>query len=603
MVGIGFVLAAIAETVVRHHDDPGLLVLGVSGAPWLVSLALRRSHPVVPVAVIAAASVLGTVLTPLLRPGADGDAGVWIIALMLAAYSLGAHAAGPVVTLGVVLPCVVVVVADATTRTGWDRVNGMLFVTAFVGLLPTAVGRMVRVRHERLLTLRTQRERILRAQQADQQAAVLAERLQTLERLQPTLLSGLQELASSAGSRPDPAAIETSARALLTRTREEVVALTAPDEEPEVAELPRVDHLQALRQAAQPWTVVAAGGLAAGLALEWATLDVVGPTWAVVPAALVAGIPVAFAWWRPALATALAWGAVTAYSRLVAPLDGSLSETAFALGAAFAVALLSRRREAVAGLVICLLGQVVGVDTADPWGDSLVLLVCWLGGVAVNEVNRLVEQTRANTELLGRHQAVAAARAVVEERLRMAREIHDAIGHSLTVIALQAGAARRMAATDPARAAEVMQTVAAVAGSGVVSLLDPSPTDVAALVDRVRSTGLVVDAELGDAALLDPAQRLVAVRVLQEGLTNVLRHAPGARASVTVRRAGDGFEVAVVNSAPTGTGPEPGTGRGLAGIRERVSADAGRATWGPTRDGGFEVRAWLPVSSVSVTAS
>jgi signal transduction histidine kinase len=300
---------------------------------------------------------------------------------------------------------------------------------------------------------------------------------------------------------------------------------------------------------------------------------------------------------------ALAWVAAAAYSRLVAPLDGTLSESAFALAAAFAVAALSRRRLAVAGLALCWVGQLAGVGAADPLGEAALLLLSWMGGLAVNEASRLVEQTRANNDLLRRQEATSSARAAVEERLRLAREIHDAIGHSLTVVALHAGAARRLEGTDPERAGEVMRTVASVARSGVASLaLGDASTDIASLVERVRATGLVVDADLAGAALLDPGQQRVAFRVVQEGLTNVLRHAPGSRAMVEVRGRDGAVEIVVANSAPLTSGSGPGTGRGLAGIRERVRAAAGQVTWRTREDGGFEVCARMPGSSLVVPA-
>ena len=212
-------------------------------------------------------------------------------------------------------------------------------------------------------------------------------------------------------------------------------------------------------------------------------------------------------------------------------------------------------------------------------------------------MSRLGEQTRANNELLARQEAAVAAAAVLDERLRLAREIHDALGHSLTVVALQAGAARRLAATDPGRAAEVMCTVAAAARHGVATLVwEDADADVATLVERVRATGVPVDADLTGERLLHPAQRLVAFRVVQEGLTNVLRHAPGAHATVAVRAGEEGVEIVVANSAPAGDGTGPGTGRGLVGLRERVSMSAGRLSWRPREDGGFEVRAVLPAA-------
>lgn len=602
MVAAVFVLAAGVEAVVRYHDIPGLLAFNASGALWLASLAVRRPRPLVPIAVIAGAGVLGTAVTALLWPEATDGAGVWILAMMLASYSLGAHGAGRLVILGALLPLVVVGAADLTTRSGWSRISGMLFVTVFVGLLPTAAGRLVRVRNDRLRALRDQRDRIMRAQRAQQEAAVLAERLRTTERMQPTLIEGLQALAESAESGGAPGAIEASARDLLTRTREELVALTAPVEVSAISERPAADELRAVRQTAQPWIVMVAGALAVALSVESAhVLEPSAPGWLVVPASLVVAAPLAMAWWRPVMSVTLAWVAAVAYSRLVAPLDGSLSGTAFALAAAFTVAALSRRRAAVAGLLVCWLCQLAGVGTADPLGEAEFLLVCWLGGLAVNEVSVLVERTRASNELLHRQEATSAARAVVEERLRLAREIHDAIGHSLTVVVLQAGAARRLTSTDPGRAGEVMRTVAEVARTGLASLAFEGPSiDIAALVERVRATGLVVDADLVDDALLDPAQQVIGFRVVQEALTNVLRHAPGSRATVAVRRRGDAVEIVVVNSAPLRTGSGRGTGRGLAGLQQRVCASAGQVTWRPCADGGFEVRAILPRSRVAV---
>ena len=163
-----FVAAAVVQAVAVDHDVPGLAAFEVTGALWLSTLALRRQRPLVPICVIAALGVLGSVVTRLVWPDAPDAGGVWILALMLAAYSLGAHASGRVIVLGVLLPMLVVVSTDTTTRDGWARVSGILFVTVFVGLLPTAVGRLVQVRGRRLEVLRAQRARILQEQRAQQ---------------------------------------------------------------------------------------------------------------------------------------------------------------------------------------------------------------------------------------------------------------------------------------------------------------------------------------------------------------------------------------------------------------------------------------------------
>lgn len=592
-----FVAAALVEAVVLHRDAPGLLAFTAAGAPLLATLAVRRTRPLVPISVIAVFAVFGTTVQAAYWPHAGDGGGVWLFALLFAAYSLGAHGRGRTVALGGLLPLLVVLAIDVPDRGGWPLVSGVAFVTTFVGVLPTVVGRMVRIRRDRLALLAAQGEQISHEQLEQREAAVLAERVRTTERLQPALLDGLRDLASRADGCADPGAIETAARDLLGRTREQVVALTAPVELPEPVGPGPVDHLGPLRSAAQRWMVLGAGAIGAGLALESTTeLRLSAPAWVAVLLSGAICVPLALMWWQPLAGVAISWCAVVAFSRSVAPLDGSLSGSAFSLTAAFAIGALSTRRAAAVGLVLCWTGQLFGIGAADPFGEAVILLVCWLGGVAVNEVSRLVEQSRANNRLLIGQEEVARRRAVVEERLRLAREVHDQIGHSLTVVALQAGAARRMAATDPARAREVMATIAGAARDGLAAMVGRTTPEVAALLEGTRAAGLSLTADVDalDAPGLDPETRAVAVRVIQEALTNVLRHAPGALAVVNVREAGGGVAVEVRNGAPTGPRGTPGSGRGLLGLEQRVDAHGGRLVWGPQDDGGFHIRAVLP---------
>lgn len=593
-----FVLAAVVEAVVLHHDTPGLMVFQASGAGWLGALAVRRRRPIVPIGVLTVGALLGTVVTRLFWPDATDGGGVWIFALMLAAYSLGAHASGRALLLGGVLPLLVVSAVDATTRTGWARISGILFVTFFVGVLPTAVGRLVGIRRARLGLLRDQRRRLVEGQRLHQEAAAMRERLRATDRLRPTLVDGLRALADAAEAGADPGEIETSARSLLSRTREEVVALTAPVDTTVTAEVPAADHVASLRASSQRWVVLGAGAVAAGLAAESsATLPLAAPAWTVVPAAVVVGAAFALAWWRPVLAVAVGYAATAAYSGMIAPVDGSLAETALAMSAAFVVAALSTRPLAAVGLVVCVAGQLLGLGTDDPIGEGLVLVVCWLGGLVVNEATRLVEQTRVNNELLAGQDVEAMA--VVRERLHLARELHDAIGHSLTVVALQAGAARRLVDTDEDRAAAVMRTVAAAAREGVAALeADAAPTGIGELVERVRATGLRVEADLSGEAGLDPGRQAVLSRVVQEALTNVLRHAPGARVRVVVRRYDDTIDLVVTNSPGAGPGAAGGTGHGLPSMRDRVAAVGGEVSWRGV-DGGFEVHAMIPAGALA----
>jgi signal transduction histidine kinase len=598
-VAAGVVLAAAGESVAVHRSVPGLLAFELCGAPLLAVLALRRTHPVLPICVIAVFAVVGTAAQAALWPGAGVGGGVWLLALMFASYSLGAHGRGTVVLLGGALPMLVGLAVDVPTMSGWALANGIIFLTIFVGVLPTTVGRAVRVRRERLVALDQQRELLVQEQRDLREGAVLEERLRTTERLRPTLLDGLRALAEQAEGGADPGRIEQAARQLLGRTREEVLSLTAPVELPEPTVPPPVDHLRMLRLGAQRWAVLAAGVIGAGLALEsTGALPLSVPAWLAVPAGLAVGLSLASVWSRPVAGAAVAWCLAGAFSRLVAPLDGSLSGTALALSVAFAVGALSTRRGAVAGLVLCWVGQVVGVGSGDPVGEGIIIALCWLGGLAVNEGSRLVEQSRANNRLLAGQEAVAQQRAVLEERLRLAREVHDQLGHSLTVVALQAGAARRLATADPVRAEQAMSTVAGAAHHGLTALTAGTVADLAELLARTRAAGLSLTADVSGLDAPEPldGQTLTVVyRTVQEALTNVLRHAPGASATVVVRREPHGVDVTVRNGPPVAPAGQPGSGRGLIGLRQRVAACAGRLDWACAEDGGFELHAVLPV--------
>jgi signal transduction histidine kinase len=602
-VAAGFVLAAVGEAAALHRGAPGLLALTVAGAPLLAVLAVRRTRPLVPVCVVAGFVVLGTAAQAIFLPdAADSGGGVWLLALMLASYSLGAFGHGRTVAVGALLPMLAALAIDVPSLHGWALANGVLFLTLFGGVLPTAVGCVVRARRHRLAVLEEQRDLIRREQRAQCAAVVLSERLHATERLQPQLLDGLRELSEQAARSVDAAEIERAARRLLGRTREEVLALTAPVDVPDATMPPPLDQLRRLRAASQHWTVLGAGLIGAGLALESTReLTLATPAWVAVLGSVLLALPMAMMWWRPLTALTVAWCVAVAFSRMVAPLDGSLSGSAFALTAAFAVALLSGRRAAVVGLIVCWCGQIVGVGAADPFGEAILITACWLSGLAVNEVATLVEQSRANTALLAGQEATVRHRAVVEERLRLAREVHDQVGHSLTVIILQAGAARRIAATEPGRTPEVMSTIAAAARDGLLAVRDDDAlprAELRVLLQRTRAAGvdLTADiADLEDSAPLDPGTQTVVHRIVQEALTNALRHAPGADVHVVVRRRGAEINVTVRNGAPERAGCGVWSGRGLAGLRERVDGRGGTVRWGPRPDGGFEVRAALPV--------
>jgi signal transduction histidine kinase len=208
----------------------------------------------------------------------------------------------------------------------------------------------------------------------------------------------------------------------------------------------------------------------------------------------------------------------------------------------------------------------------------------------------------------------AARRMSTEERLRIARELHDIIGHSLGTIAVQAGVGRHLMANEPEKAADALDSIARVSRNSldevraVVAALreddaayHPTPglADLPDLVETVRSTGLNVELTLPNDLEAIPRQTGAAVyRIAREALTNVVRHAHASAASVQVDHHNGRVEVAVRDDG-SGYDGEEGMkpGHGIAGMRERAEALGGRLTAGASSGGGFLVTASLPVTS------
>jgi signal transduction histidine kinase len=205
-----------------------------------------------------------------------------------------------------------------------------------------------------------------------------------------------------------------------------------------------------------------------------------------------------------------------------------------------------------------------------------------------------------------------AARRVEQERLRIARELHDVMAHTISVITVQAGVAAEVLADAPEHAREALATIRAASreamaelqatvgvlrtGDGQQPPRAPAPGigQLDSLLEAARGGGLRVQAVVaGDPRPLPPAVDLTAYRILQESLTNVVRHARATTATVTVRYEPDGVVIEVADDG-RGPGAAGGSGYGLAGMAERAAALGGKLEAGPGPDGGFRVRALLP---------
>lgn len=609
-IAAGFVLAAAVEALARYHAQPVQLAINLPGSALWAALGWRRSRPLLAVAVIAVGGVAGSLAQAGLVPNASTNSDVAIIALVVASYSLGAHASRRDLLLGAPLPVLVILATDLLQPSDQPLARALPFAVCFVVLAPIAGGRLVRARTALVDRLRAQNAE-LAAHRGEQVEAELArERLRLSEQVHADLLAGMRALSEQAAAavsdarRDDPgtvAAIEQAARALLTRTRQAVVALTSPPS-PTVAET-GVGAWEESRAAAQPWTALAAAAQCAGLIAELHALPLHVPLPVAVLACVPLVAPLALVWTRPLPMTALLWVFAALFGTYVATLTSSTAAIGLAFAAPFAVAALSRRRTALLGFVVCAAGDAV-VYGRTGVGAALVLSAAsWLAGLVLRERSRLADELRRNAGRFAAQRAALAQRAVLVERARVARDLHDAVGHSLTIVALQAGAARRMWITDPTRAAAALRTVADVARDGLAELRSsPRPAEVGsldALLAGARSAGLDIDAQVDDGAL-DGAVGEVLYRAVQESLTNVLKHAPAAAVRLTIRRTGDRVELTVTNTRGRPSGSGAGTGRGLPGMQSRVAALGGRVEWGPRPDGGFGVRAVLPLAELAV---
>ncbi len=271
-----------------------------------------------------------------------------------------------------------------------------------------------------------------------------------------------------------------------------------------------------------------------------------------------------------------------------------------------------------AALTLVLLGAGVqlgtGADGVAVVNPFIVVSVLgpWAIGLVVRSRRRLAEQLAARGRELEAERELFAAEGVRYERARIARELHDVVAHCVSVAVIQASAGRRLMVTDPSLAAEAFDAIAEVVRQAeseigrLVQLLDqdlrPRGAGGLALVDelvaRASATGLAVSCRFsGSADGLPEEASDAAYRVVQEGITNALKHAPGASVDVVITGLDGHVEIAVVNgsAATPASGLErAGGGHGLAGMRERVRACGGVLTAGPVEDGGWQVTARLP---------
>ena len=317
---------------------------------------------------------------------------------------------------------------------------------------------------------------------------------------------------------------------------------------------------------------------------------------------------------RRPIVLAVAGLAVAALAILVAHLAGRPAEPgpAMALGLAVLVGSAVRRQPpvpagaiAAGGLAIVVAGQLASSGASEIAPVTTIGAPVWLLSVVVGVSLRLLDDRARDT----------AERVRTTERLELARELHDVVAHHITAMLIQAQATQVVARRDPGAVPESlagMETAGAEALTAmrrVVGLLrdaddtaptSPGPEQLAALVDRFARQGPAVRLKVPpNAASWPPEVTTTLYRVVQEALTNVARHAPGAGSvSVIVDDDPRGLTLEIVDDAPP-SAPRRRGGYGLVGMRERVEALGGTLDAGPRPAGGWSVRAVLPASTVA----
>jgi signal transduction histidine kinase len=297
----------------------------------------------------------------------------------------------------------------------------------------------------------------------------------------------------------------------------------------------------------------------------------------------------------------------------------------------FDIALHSKARVAFAALVasaaamtVSLALQPNGVAALAEWvASGAGLLVAWLVGRNLRYRRARWAELQDRAERLERERQEEARRAVTEERLRIARELHDVIAHSMSVIAVQSAVGHHVMDTQPDQARQALAAIEATSRSALTEMrrllgvlrqegqtrgsLAPAPglADLDSLVSQVQDAGLRVWIKVdGQRGPVPPSVDLSAYRIIQEALTNVIKHADCQSATVTICYRADSVTVEIADKGLAAPGARVvpagnGSGHGIIGMRERVAVFSGQFTAGPGPDGGFRVRARFPVPEVA----
>jgi signal transduction histidine kinase len=651
LLAIGLTLVGELEVVLSSSGGDGRLVRALALPVATLPLAWRRDLPLLPPAAVAASLLLQIWLGDFF----DAAPVTPLVAIVLAVYGAGRYVTGGRALAGAVVLLVVI----AATRIAFDPAvddPGVALVTAVAVVLPFLIGRWVRgqARLQRELeekAVRRERERERDARDAAEEERMriaidleeaVADRLAQVVR-QARDLPGHLAAGRHAAARELLASIADSAREALADVRRVLGILRRDGGAPLAPSGPVTHDVPPASPAPAPASASSSPGaprpawlparidarvldralvvaVLAGAEVELAIRATGSERPFAAIGAVVIVAPLLWRRHRP-VPVALAVLAAVAIQSAVLRFDSfPVSDIAALMCAAYAIGAYAERRHAVVGLALLGLGEAVHAAVFHPDAVAIALLgaaaVPWTVGRTVRAQRLLMHETREKAVQIERTRARDARAAVTAERTRVARELHDAVAHNLSVIAIQAAGADGIVERDPVRAAQCANLIERVADEALAELGRlaglpaagrdgplPSLARVDALAERAREGGVPVELRVeGKPARLAAGVDLAAFRIVQEALANVSKHAGAARAWVVVRYEQRAVEVEIGDDGRGANGsaaiPRAGSatgGHGLIGMRERAALYGGTLDAGNRPGGGFAVRARLPL--------
>jgi signal transduction histidine kinase len=618
LLAVALCAAAELELVLAGLGPRSALAAALATLP----LAFRRRAPVVTVLIVVLAFVLG------------GDwveeTNVGFVVFLLASYSVGAHASRARAVLGAAVLGAVMAAAVLLDGDGGD----LPFVLFTVGM-PWLVGRAVRRYRERAERLEELAERLEGERVVGARLAVAEERQRMAAELHDAVGHAVSTMVVQAGAAEEVLAeYPERARAALAavqRTgrdaiRELRVTLAVLRDSPERARPAPPDPVaegkpgwrRRLGWSPRADALVAVLVLALGEAYALLDSAMAGVRLPVALAQLLAAAGIAIRSRRPLAALVLALAAMAAESILIDADPESPASLIATLLALYSVAAYADRGRAAFAVTLgiavpCVLEVTAdNGDIYDVWVIVPIVVVPWLAGRAVRASRRQADRLRLLTERLRRERDALVRLALIDEHTRIARELHDSIAHAVSVMVLQAGAAEQVLTSAPDRASAAVRATQELGRHaladlrrmlGVLGIQEPAGAlvppvglgQVDRLIAHVRQAGLPVRLEVhGAPAKLPAGVDISAYRIIQEGLTNALKHAGAVPTTVTLDYARDALEVEIADDGGgLGRASLGGAGQGLIGMRERVALYGGTLEAGHRAGGGYVVRARL----------